>query len=200
LGEGDFKLSYEIGLGQSPNIEVSFDALLTPNLREVTLIFLRQGEMVMLGIGTKKLGFGFDKKDIKNEHLEVDESIANRAIREFLNETNVKVHIEDLKAVAQVDFVFPTKRNLNFRAYVFEAWNWHGKPLESVAIKPEWVSIYNLPFQRMWDDACYWVPTLLLGNKRFDAQIEYAEDHLTVKKVSFELWNSLAAIDSRGSS
>lgn len=156
-------------------------------MREVTLLFLRNEHFVLLG--NKKIGFGTGKWVAVGGHLEPTETPTQAIIREFFEETSVVIAQEDLQKVAEVQFIFAAQPSFNMHATIFEAWKWQGHPSESAEIEPVWAEVHHLPLERMWDDAQYWVPQLLLERQRFNATIEYQDDNTTVKNVNLEQWD-----------
>ena len=96
---------------------------------------------------------------------EKDESIEETAIRETFEEIGVKV--TEMEHMADVVF-----DNLHYKGkperdmmHIFVATKWEGEPEESDEIKPEWVKISALPYDRMWGDNEHWLPEVLRGEK-----------------------------------
>ena len=69
---------------------------------------------------------------------------------------------------------------------MFTAERWQGEPHESDEIAPQWFEIDRLPFAQMWDDARFWLPQLL-GGQRLSAEIVFADDNQTVKRAELHL-------------
>jgi 8-oxo-dGTP diphosphatase len=149
----------------------------------VVLVFLRRQSQVLLGF--KKTGFGQGKIVAVGGHIEVGETSEQAARREFFEETGAE--LVDLTLVARVEFVFLNKPEWHMNAEVFESFAWHGQPLESAEIAPEWFEVAALPFTQMWDDAGYWVRQVLDG-ARFNARMVYAADNQTVQEAYHESW------------
>lgn len=127
------------------------------------VMLLKKDGKVLLGL--KKRGFGMGKLTSVGGKQEKDESIDETAIRETFEEIGVKV--TEMEHMA--DIVFD---NLHYKGkperdmmHVFVATKWQGEPQESDEIKPEWVKISEMPYQRMWGDNEHWLPEVLRGNK-----------------------------------
>lgn len=127
------------------------------------VMLLKKDGKVLLGL--KKRGFGMGKLTSVGGKQEKDESINETAIRETFEEIGVKV--TEMEHMA--DIVFD---NLHYKGkperdmmHVFVATKWQGEPQESDEIKPEWVKISEMPYQRMWGDNEHWLPEVLRGNK-----------------------------------
>lgn len=127
------------------------------------VMLLKKDGKVLLGL--KKRGFGMGKLTSVGGKQEKGESIDETAIRETFEEISVKV--TEMEHMA--DIVFD---NLHYKGkperdmmHVFVATKWQGEPQESDEIKPEWVKISEMPYQRMWGDNEHWLPEVLRGNK-----------------------------------
>ena len=66
---------------------------------------------------------------------------------------------------------------------VFTTAEWTGEAAETREIRPEWFAVADLPLTRMWDDARYWLPRVLAG-ERLSATFSYAADCETVATAS----------------
>ncbi len=134
------------------------------DLVERTLCFLVKNEKVLLGY--KKTGFG--KGNIVGIGGGVDdgESPIVAAIREVEEEVFVTPLNPALTGV--MDFYFPYVKEpsaWNQRVFVYVAHSWTGTIAESDEIAPEWHSINDIPFDRMWDDNSYWLNDILKGKE-----------------------------------
>ncbi|GGH97390.1 8-oxo-dGTP diphosphatase [Arthrobacter liuii] len=133
----------------------------------VTLCFLirdgANGAEVLLGL--KQTGFGKGKIVGIGGHVERGETDAQAVIREVLEETGVVLRHEDLADAGTVRFVFPARPEWNMATRIFTARTWHGEPVPSDEILPEWFSVEALPVDRMWQDADHWLPVVLEGGR-----------------------------------
>ncbi len=129
---------------------------------ERTLCFLLEDNKVLLG--HKKTGFGKGKTVGIGGSLEQGETAIQAVVREC--EEEIFVTPIEPKAVATIDYYFPYIENpesWNQRAYVYLATQWQGEPKESDEIKPQWFGFSEIPFDKMWDDAKFWLPRILKG-------------------------------------
>jgi 8-oxo-dGTP diphosphatase len=152
-----------------------------------TLCFLTRGnppEKVLLGF--KKSGFGSGKYAGFGGGVEVNESVEAAAVRELEEETSIKISINDICKVGQLTFLFPSKPAWSQVVYVYMATRWNGNPVESDEMVPSWHRIDELPLDRMWADAAYWLPSILKG-KMVDATFIFNEDNETVKEARIEV-------------
>ena len=63
---------------------------------------------------------------------------------------------------------------------------YQGEAEESDEVAPRWFGEHELPLSMMWDDAKYWLPLVLAGD-RVDVLITFAEDCATVAGITPEL-------------
>lgn len=134
------------------------------------VVLLKKDGKVLLGF--KKRGFGIGKLTSIGGKQEKDETIEEAAIRETFEEIGIKV----TKMEHMADVVFD---NLHYNGeperdmmHVFVATEWKGEPQESDEIKPEWVKISDLPYEKMWGDNKHWLPEVLRG-KKIEAWFHY---------------------------
>lgn len=139
-----------------------YKEMLHEPVRLTTIVLLRDGDRVLLGL--KKTGFGKGNWLGIGGKVEQNERIERAAVREAVEEIGVKP--TNLKKVAILDFYFPyvkAPEEWNNEAHVFITSKWSGKPTESEEIAPEWFDISKIPFGSMWSDARYWLPKVLAG-------------------------------------
>jgi len=133
-------------------------------------------------LGFKKTGFGAGRWVGIGGHVEDGEKPADAAVREVLEETSLVVPPDSLSHVASLTFVFPFRPAWDQTAEVFVTDQFSGAPEESDEVIPTWFAEAELPFGGMWDDARYWVP-VVLGGERVTATITFGEDNATVTAI-----------------
>lgn len=130
-------------------------------------------------LGHKKTGLGTGKIVGLGGHVEPGETAAQAAAREVEEEAGLRVDPAALREVAVVTFLFPARPRWDQFASVFTASDWTGEPAESDEITPQWFGVDELPLARMWDDARYWLPRVVAG-QRLTARFTFAGDCETV--------------------
>lgn len=135
------------------------------------------GRRVLLG--HKKTGLGTGKIVGLGGHVEECESPAEAAAREVKEESGIHVTPGALLAVAHVTFLFPACPRWDMVVSVFTTAEWSGEAVRTAEIDPEWFPVTGLPLDGMWDDARYWLPRVLAG-ERVRATFTYADDCETV--------------------
>lgn len=130
------------------------------NLSQRTLTFLIRNNEVLLGY--KKTGFGSGNYLGIGGKVEENETLEAAAIREVKEE----VRVEDLKLekVGDLTFLFPEKPTWSQQVHIYISKEWKNIPQETDEIKPEWVHFTELPLNKMWDDAQFWLPAILNGH------------------------------------
>jgi 8-oxo-dGTP diphosphatase len=139
------------------------------------------GRQVLLG--HKKTGLGSGKIVGLGGHVEDSESPAEAAAREVKEESGLHVTPDALQEIAYVTFLFPVCPRWDMTVSVFTSADWTGDAAETPEIRPEWFAVTDLPLTRMWDDARYWLPRVLAG-ERIKATFSYAADCETVASAA----------------
>jgi 8-oxo-dGTP pyrophosphatase MutT (NUDIX family) len=155
-------------------------------MREVTLCLPVLGQparAVLLGL--KKRGFGRGKYVGFGGKIEEGETVAMAAARELQEETGLSVLAEGLDYVATLSFLFPARPDWDHLMHVYLAQTWQGAPTESPEVNPAWFAVERLPLGQMWDDASYWLPQILAG-QRLRGTFIYADDNASVQEFSAE--------------
>jgi 8-oxo-dGTP diphosphatase len=134
-------------------------------------------------LGYKKTGIGTGKIVGLGGHVEPGESAAEAAAREVKEESGIRVAEGGLAEAAHVTFLFPVRPSWDMDVVIFTCEDWAGDPAESAEIRPQWYPVADLPFSWMWDDAPYWLPPVLAG-ERVRATFSYADDCETVADAS----------------
>ena len=157
-------------------------------MKETTLCLLIKGnppQHVLLGF--KKEGFGAGKITGFGGKVEFGETPAAAAIRELEEETEIRVSVDDLRAVGQLYFSFPEKPAWSQLVHVFLSKRWTGIPREGREMRPAWYGVDEIPFEQMWHDGSYWLPRFLAG-ERIRGRFIFGADNETVADVAIDIW------------
>jgi 8-oxo-dGTP diphosphatase len=141
------------------------------------------GDEVLLG--RKLTGIGTGRVVGPGGKLEPDETAAEAAVREVLEEVGIVVGPGALEPVARLSYEFPHRPEWSQASTAFLARQWSGTPVPSRELEPEWFPLDSLPLDEMWDDARLWLPRALAGNF-VHASCSYAEDNRSVAEWSEE--------------
>jgi len=117
-------------------------------------------------LGYKKRGFGKGKWLGIGGKSEVEENIEKTVVRELTEE--IGVIPTNLMQVATLNFYFPyvdNPDNWNQQVCVFLIDQWERKIIGSAEIAPRWFKLDEIPFEVMWDDAKYWLLSILKGGQ-----------------------------------
>lgn len=133
-------------------------------LRDVTLVFLvtrEKGVISKLCLAMKKRGFGVGRYNGVGGKLEVGETIESAAKREAREE--IGVEIQHLDKIAELTFIFAHNPVWNQLVHVYTTDSWTGEPAESEEMNPQWFTVADIPFEKMWPDDRFWLPHMLAG-------------------------------------
>jgi len=143
------------------------------------------GPEVLLGL--KKTGFGAGKWVGLGGHIEPGEKPVAAAVREVAEESGLLVPADSLSHLAAIEFRFPARPSWAQHTDVFVTSVYEGEPAESDEVAPRWFAENALPFELMWDDARYWLPLVLAG-ERVDVTVTFADDCATVARTEPDLF------------
>jgi len=132
-------------------------------------------------LGFKKTGFGAGRWVGLGGHVEDGEDPVDAAVREVAEESGLLVTASGLAHLAHLEFRFPVRPAWDQTAEVFVATDFLGEPAESDEVVPRWFAVGALPLDGMWDDARYWLP-VVLGGERVTARVTFADDCATVAR------------------
>lgn len=143
-----------------------------------SLCLARQGDRVLLAL--KKSGFGqgyWNGVGGKLDEAKGDTSIEDCANREIQEEIDIVATKISKKGV--LNFTFPLHETPNYEVHVFEIEDFEGEPKESDEMKPEWFSLGDIPFEKMWPNDRLWIPIFLEGQK-FSGRFSLGEENLVL--------------------
>jgi 8-oxo-dGTP diphosphatase/2-hydroxy-dATP diphosphatase len=142
-----------------------------------TLVFVRRGDEILLGM--KKRGFGEGRWDGFGGKVEPGETLLEAAKRELLEESGLVA--SKLHEVAQTYFDYETiPDKIHNTVYLCD--DFSGEPIETDEMRPRWFNINELPYDQMWTDEKFWVPSLFVG-KQLEVTFHY-KDLIEIKDFS----------------
>jgi 8-oxo-dGTP diphosphatase len=145
-----------------------------------TLVFvIEDGKILLID---KKTGLGKGKINGPGGKVEKGEAPEACAIRECQEELSITV--SDLQYCGQHRFQFVDGYSIH--VWVYKTEKFDGTPTESVEAKPLWVSLDEIPYERMWEDDKIWLPMLLRG-ERFQGRWIFDGDTMLDYELSPEL-------------
>lgn len=130
-------------------------------------------------LGKKKTGLGSGNIVGLGGKIEAGETAVDAIVREIHEESGLVVDPDDVSERGLVRFAFPYRENWSQDSTVFVVTRWTGEPEESEELTPAWYRVGSLPLDGMWDDARYWLPGVLAGERIF-ADFVFGEDCTTV--------------------
>jgi len=152
----------------------------------VALLAEQDGHPLIL-LGRKLRGFGKGKIVLPGGKVEPGESARAAAVREFFEETGLKVSDAQLQLAAQINFRFSALPAADMDCTAFLAHSASGNPGVSDELEPLWIRLDQLPVEQMWQDSEMWLPQLAAG-QRFTATIVLAADNVTVRSIDLVPW------------
>jgi len=151
-------------------------------MKQATLLFLIKDNQILLAM--KKRGFGQGRWNGVGGKPKKNENILDTAVRETQEE--ISVIPKNISQVATLDFYFQNKSEWNQQVLVFITNDWEGEPSESEEMKPQWFETNNLPFDSMWPDDPFWLPSILSG-KKIQAEFIFGDNDIVLNKKINEI-------------
>ena len=126
-------------------------------------------------MGYKKRGFGKGNLLGIGGKVEEGETIEQAAIRELQEEIDIKPDTLTPRGILNFYFPHVEDESWNQQVHIFITTSWQGEPNESDEIKPQWFICNEIPYEKMWDDAKYWLPHIL-ANKIIEANFFFNKE------------------------
>lgn len=132
------------------------------NTKTLSLLFLRREGEILLAM--KKRGFGEGRWNGVGGKVEQGESIERAMIREAQEEIGVTPTTYEKVGDIRFDEYFKGEPTL-MHVHIFSATEWDGEPTESEEMAPRWFAFSAIPYDSMWADDPYWLPSVIEGKK-----------------------------------
>jgi 8-oxo-dGTP pyrophosphatase MutT (NUDIX family) len=139
-------------------------------MKQVTLLFLRKNNHILLAM--KKRGFGEGKWNGVGGKVDPEETVTQAAIRECYEE--IGVNPKKLIPAGRLRFLAPEDPTFEHDCFVFTCTDWEGEPIETEEMRPEWFAVTEIPYSKMWPDDSIWMPHLI-GNELFTGTVTASE-------------------------
>lgn len=144
-------------------------------MRHATLAFLikeHTGQTVEVCLGMKRVRLGKGKWNGAGGKLEPGETIWQCGQRETHEELGV--HATELRKVAEVTFLWPTKPTYDQVVHVFFVPVWDGIPADSDELSPiRWFPVTELPLGEMWEADALWLPAVIRSGALLRGEVVY---------------------------
>ena len=145
---------------------------------ETTLCLLKKEDKILLAM--KKRGFGEGKYNGVGGKIEKNETPEQAMIRETQEEILVTpIDYEKVGLIEFDEYYKGIKQKLAFHLYIVHKWN--GTISETEEMKPQWFSINEIPYNKMFPDDKYWLPLVLKG-KKIKAYFDFDENWNLISK------------------
>lgn len=141
----------------------------------LTLALIVNEKEILLGM--KKRGFGMGWWNGFGGKVEPGENIEDAAKREIREEVGLEVNV--VEEVGLFNFHLHDQAE-TLEVHLFKVSDYFGEPLESDEMRPQWFSLDDLPFDKMWSSDFIWYPYFLRGD-RFVAEFWFDENKKVTK-------------------
>ncbi len=155
-------------------------------MKLTTVCFLLKDDKISLGM--KKVGFGKGKLNGYGGRVEHGEEVKAAALRELTEETGITSSEEHLESVGDIKFHFKNKPEWDQHMHIFLVRTWQNEPQESDEMIPNWYEANNVPYDDMWIDDRYWLPSVLAGRK-VSGECYFNEDGSKIEDFDLEQIN-----------
>ncbi|XP_065193330.1 oxidized purine nucleoside triphosphate hydrolase-like [Sycon ciliatum] len=157
------------------------------NNKIYTLVFVVEDGKVLLGM--KKRGFGVGRWNGFGGKVEPQETIMEGAKRELEEESLVKA--EQIEAVGVILFEFVGEPVI-MEVHVFRVDSYTSQPEETEEMRPQWFPLAEVPYDGMWPDDIFWLPSVLAERKHINGYFLF-EGMNTILKQDFTLTSPSAS-------
>ncbi len=147
-------------------------------MKQVTLLFLKQDDRVLLAM--KKRGFGAGLWNGIGGKVTPGETPTQAITRECQEEIGVTPY--DVHLVGRLRFFMPNDPQFEHDCFIYVTEKWEGKPTESEEMRPQWFASADIPYSMMWPADGLWLPHVLAGEK-FAGTINASETEVVTHNI-----------------
>ena len=116
--------------------------------------------------------FGEGKWNGPGGKIKADETPVKGVIREVKEETGLTILDPEFNGL--IDFYFGEKPEPDWTAYIFRVTEFVGDLLPNEEGELRWFGLEDIPYEDMWQDDAYWLPSFIEG-KRVEGAFWYNE-------------------------
>ncbi|MBF0276206.1 MAG: 8-oxo-dGTP diphosphatase [SAR324 cluster bacterium] len=138
--------------------------------RATQVFIVRNAKILMIH---RKMGMGVGKISGPGGRIEKGETPIECAVREVQEE--ICVTPKGIQQLGELRFQFVDGYSLH--GYAFLASDCEGVPQETEEADPFWVSVHEIPYEKMWADDHLWMPMMLEG-KSFSGRFLFDGDEM----------------------
>lgn len=143
-----------------------------PDILATLMFVVRDGQILLI---RKKRGIGAGKVNGPGGKFEPGETALMCVLREVREELHIEV--TNAQEMGELHFSFHCGSIPEIKCHVFMASSFTGVPEETDEAEPFWSPVDGIPYELMWQDDRYWLPSMLAG-KRFKAFFTFEEDRM----------------------
>lgn len=164
----------------------------TPTKKLFTLVLIhdRPGDRVLLG--RKKRGIGEGRFNGFGGKIErdKDDDVVSSALRELREEAGVDPDARGLSRRGVLSFHFRDTPSEVWETHLFSGEGVTGDPKETDEMEPRWFAVKEVPYEQMWQDDRFWLPSVLGEVGESEKEGEAGGDLGKRKNVIGEFWVS----------
>lgn len=149
-------------------------------MKQTVLCFVFDETSQSLLMIHKKRGQGAGKWNVPGGKIQAGESEKAAAIRETIEETGITP--SNLEKIGELTFLFPKGNHWENHCSVFQTNTFSGSLVtETEECSAEWISLEQIPFDKLWDSDRIWLPLVLAG-KNFHRIYTFDENDQVVEE------------------
>lgn len=113
-------------------------------------------------LAMKKRGFGQGLWNGSGGKPQANETLEETALREV--EEEFKVTVKTIEKQGEINF-YLRKEDKKVLMHTYIVSEWIGEPVETEEMCPNWFTVDNVPYDKMWKSDSEWLPVILSGKK-----------------------------------